>query len=429
MRILVVGSGGREHALIWQLKRERPDAQIYAAPGNGGTKALAESVPLKADEIDGLADFADSRDVDLTVVGPEAPLVDGIVDVFRGRDLSIFGPSAEAAEIEGSKAYAKALMAAANVPTAEFRTVHSYEEAERYLKKRGAPVVVKASGLAAGKGSVVCQTLDDALATAKSMLVDDQFGAAGTTVVIEDCLVGEELSVLYITDGVIALPLIPSQDHKPIGEGDTGPNTGGMGAYAPVSIASDALIDRVTDEVIQPTLAAMDEQDRPFQGVLYCGLMIVDGDPQVIEFNARFGDPETQAILPLLDSSLLEPFERVARGESLKGVGFDWRPQAAVCTVLASAGYPGSYEKGKELEIPETLEHDPDLVIFHAGTRRTPDGQIVTSGGRVLGVVGLGDDVGVAAGKSRDACGAIQFEGKYYRADIGYREIRRRHAG
>jgi len=429
MRILVIGSGGREHALIWQLKREHPGAQIYAAPGNGGTKTLAESVPLKPEEIEALADFADSRDIDLTVVGPEAPLVDGIVDLFQQRSLSIFGPSGEAAEIEGSKAYAKALMAEAGVPTAAYATVRSFEDAERFIVGHGAPLVVKASGLAAGKGSIVCQTVSDAVEAARSMLIDEQFGDAGAVVVVEDCLVGEELSVLYITDGEMALPLIPSQDHKPIGEGDTGLNTGGMGAYAPVSIANEPLIGRVTDEVIMPVLATMREQGRKFRGVLYCGLMVVEGDPYVIEFNCRFGDPETQAILPLLDSPLLEPFERVARGESLKGVDFRWRPQAAVCTVLASAGYPGSYEKGKEIDIPDALVHDPDRIIFHAATRRVPDGQLVTSGGRVLGAVGLGVDVGSAAQKSREAAAAIHFDGKYFRQDIGYREIERERSG
>jgi phosphoribosylamine--glycine ligase len=429
MRILVVGSGGREHTLIWQLKREQPNAQIYAAPGNGGTKALAESVPLKAEEVEVLADFADSREIDLTIVGPEAPLVAGIVDAFKGRGLTIFGPSSAAAEIEGSKAFAKALMDEAGVPTAAHRTVDSFEDAQRYISERGAPIVVKASGLAAGKGSIVCRTVDEAVEAARSMLVDDKFGGAGATVVVEDCLVGEELSVLYITDGKTALPLIPSQDHKPVGEGDTGLNTGGMGAYAPVSIANDALIDRVTDEVIMPTLRAMKKQDRPFSGVLYCGLIIVEGEPYVIEFNARFGDPETQAILPLLDSSLLEPFERVARGDPLGTESFRFSRRAAVCTVLASEGYPGSYEKGKIIDIPEPIEEAADLHIFHAGTRRDPEGQLLTGGGRVLGVVGLGDSVSAAAGVSREASEAIDFEGKFFRRDIGYREIEREKSG
>ena len=425
MRILVVGSGGREHALIWRLKAERPDAQIYAAPGNGGTKALAESVPLKPEEIKGLADFAASREIDLTVVGPEAPLVDGIVDVFEENGLAIFGPSARAAELEGSKAFAKSLMKEAGVPTADYETVESYAEAERFIRKHGAPVVVKASGLAAGKGSIVCRTIDDALEAAHSMLVDQRFGSAGATVVIEDCLEGEELSLLYLTDGKTALPLIPSQDHKPIGEGDTGPNTGGMGAYAPVSIADNRLVETVTEKIVMPTVEALESQDRPFRGVLYCGLILVDDEPYVIEYNCRFGDPETQAILPLLDSSLLELFERVARGDSIADAGFTWTDGTAVCTVIASEGYPGPYEKGKVIRVPESLQNEPNLIVLHAGTRRDSEGRLVTSGGRVLGVVGLGANIRVAAETSRAAASAIEFDGKYFRRDIGYREIRR----
>lgn len=425
MRTLIIGSGGREHALIWKLKREQPGAQVYAAPGNGGTKGLAESVPLKPDEIEALADFADSRDIDLTVVGPEAPLVAGIVDVFEDRGLPIFGPSRAAAELEGSKAFAKALMKKAGVPTADHRTFTDYQEAERHIRKHGAPVVIKASGLAAGKGSIVCQTLDDALDAARSMLVDQQFGDAGAEVVVEDFLSGEELSILYIADGEDAVPLLPSQDHKPIGEGDTGPNTGGMGAYAPVSIADDELIEHVTDRIVMPTLAAMRSADRPFRGVLYCGLMLVAGDPRVVEFNCRFGDPEIQAILPLMESSLLETFRAIAGGDTVKSLRPRWSRGAAVCTVLSSGGYPGPYPKGKVIEIPEELAEDPDLLIFHAGTRRDPEGRLVTGGGRVLNAVGIGDDVTAAAAKARDAAGRIEFDGKYFRRDIAYREIER----
>jgi phosphoribosylamine--glycine ligase len=425
MRILVVGSGGREHALIWRLKAERPDAQIYAAPGNGGTKALAESVPLKPEEVKGLADFAASREIDLTVVGPEAPLVDGIVDVFEERGLTVFGPSARAAELEGSKAFAKALMKYAGVPTAEHETVESYSEAERVIRRHGAPVVVKASGLAAGKGSIVCRTIEDALEAAHSMLIEERFGDAGATVVIEDCLEGEELSLLYLTDGKTALPLIPSQDHKPIGEADTGPNTGGMGAYAPVSIADTKLIESVTEKIVMPTVQALESQDRLFRGVLYCGLILVDDEPYVIEYNCRFGDPETQAILPLLDGSLLELFERVARGDSIADASLGWSDRTAVCTVLASHGYPGSYEKGKVISVPESLDDEPNLIVMHAGTRRDSEGRLVTSGGRVLGVVGLGPNVRAAAEISRTAATAIEFDGKYFRRDIGYREIER----
>jgi phosphoribosylamine--glycine ligase len=425
MRILVIGSGGREHALIWKLKQEDPDAQIYVAPGNGGTKALAESVPLKPEEIDGLADFASSRDIDLTIVGPEAPLVDGIVDAFQERALTTFGPSAAAAELEGSKAFAKDLMEKAEVPTAKHSTFDSFDDAEADIRERGAPIVVKASGLAAGKGSIVCRTVDEAVQATRSMMVDGQFGSAGGTVVVEDFLQGEELSLLYLTDGVNAVPLIPSQDHKAIGEGDTGLNTGGMGAYAPVSIADDVLIGKVSDRVVMPTLAALRDDGRLFKGVLYAGLMIVDGDPYVIEFNVRFGDPETQAVLPLMEDSLTDACLTIARGGTLDNTDFRFASGAAVCTVLASAGYPGSYEKGKVLKIPQSLEEDPDLIVSHAGTRRDPEGQLISSGGRVLGVVGLGSDVKAAAKKSRKACEAIEFDGKYFRRDIAYREIDR----
>ncbi len=363
--------------------------------------------------------------MDLTVVGPEAPLVAGIVDAFQQRELPIFGPTERAAEIEGSKAFAKTLMKKAGVPTAPHRSFNSFDQAERYIRRQGAPIVVKASGLAAGKGSIVCRSVDDAVEAAQAIMVEERFGSAGTTVVVEDFLSGEELSILYLTDGERSLPLIPSQDHKPIGEGDTGPNTGGMGAYAPVSIADDQLIGRVTDRVVEPTLAEMRAQGRTFRGVLYCGLMVRDGDPYVIEYNCRFGDPETQAILPLMESSLLEAFLQVSRGGRLEIDEFSWSERAAVCTVLASGGYPGSYPKGKVIQIPETLGSDPDLIILHAGTRRDPEGKLVTAGGRVLGVVGLGADVTRAARKSLAGADAIQFEGKYFRRDIGYREIER----
>ncbi|HSG81171.1 MAG TPA: phosphoribosylamine--glycine ligase, partial [Gemmatimonadota bacterium] len=357
--------------------------------------------------------------------GPEAPLVDGIVDAFQERGLTVFGPSAAAAELEGSKAFAKDLMNRAGVPTAQHRTFTSHEDAASYIRKRGAPIVVKASGLAAGKGSIVCRTVDKAVQAVRSMMVEETFGEAGATVVVEDCLQGEELSLLYLTDGVNALPLVPSQDHKPIGEGDTGLNTGGMGAYAPVSIADDALIDVVTDRVVMPTLAALREDGRPFKGVLYAGLMIVDGEPYVIEYNVRFGDPETQAVLPLMEDSLTEACLTIAGGGSLDVSSFRFKRSSAVCTVLSSKGYPGSYEKGKVITIPESLKEDPELIVLHAGTRRDPEGQLVTSGGRVLGVVGLGPEVSIAAAKSRQACEAIDFEGKYFRRDIGYREIER----
>ena len=429
MRILVIGSGGREHALLWRLKGEQPDAVLYVAPGNGGTKTLADSVPLKVGEIDALADFAASRDIELTIVGPEAPLAAGIVDVFQQRDLAIFGPSQQAAEIESSKAFAKDLMKTAEIPTAYYQTFNNQDDADSYIRRHGAPIVVKASGLAAGKGAVVCRSVEDAVTAARSMLEQERFGSAGSTVVIEDFLEGEELSVLVLTDGTSALPLPASQDHKPIGERDTGPNTGGMGAYAPVSIVDDRLIGRVMDRIVMPALAQMKSHDRTYRGILYCGLMIIEGDPFVVEFNCRFGDPETQAILPLVKGSLLEGFERIARGASIKDFDLKASRRAAVCTVLASEGYPGSYEKGRVIDMPESHHDEDELLLFHAGTRRDSEGQLVTDGGRVLGAVGLGEDVVAAASKSKKAAGMIHFDGAYFRGDIGYREIERQRSG
>ena len=425
MSILVIGSGGREHALVWRLSQERPDSRIYAAPGNGGTKGLAESVSLKPDEVTGLRDFAESRSIDLTIVGPEAPLAAGIVDSFQERGLSIFGPRRAAAEIESSKAFAKELMAEVGIPTANHATFSDFKSAESYIRRVGAPIVVKASGLAAGKGAIVCDEVDAAVEAARSMIVDRRFGAAGSTVVVEDYLAGEELSILCLTDGTHAQPLPTSQDHKPIGEGDTGPNTGGMGAYAPVSIADDALIGRVIDEIVNPALAYLRDADRTYRGVLYCGLMIVDGAPHVIEFNCRFGDPEAQAVLPIAEEPLLPLMERIAAGGAIEATHIASSGRAAVCTVLASAGYPGDYTKGHVIHIPEGLEADPDALLFHAGTRRDPEDQLVTDGGRVIGAVGLGPDIETAARKSRELAEAVEFEGKYFRRDIAHREVER----
>ena len=427
MKILVVGSGGREHTLIWKLKSEAPDAQIFAAPGNGGTKALAESVSLKPGEVPAIVDFAESRAIDLTIVGPEAPLASGIVDAFQERGLAIFGPSGAAAEIESSKAFAKELMKKAKIPTAAHRTFQEFRAAEAYIRDHGAPIVVKASGLAAGKGAIVCHSVDEAVEAARSMLVDQQFGSAGATVVVEDFLQGEELSILALTDGVSAHPLAASQDHKPIFEGDEGPNTGGMGAYAPVSIADDQLIGKVMDTVVMPALDTLRSGERTYRGVLYCGLMISEGDPFVVEFNCRFGDPETQAVLPITATELLPAFERIAGGDSIKDLKLSTTGRSAVCTVLASEGYPGSYAKGHAISIPKSTESDENLLVFHAGTRRDPDGQLVTGGGRVLGVVGLGASVTEAAQKSKEAAESVQFDGKYFRGDIGFREIQREH--
>jgi phosphoribosylamine---glycine ligase len=424
MKILIVGNGGREHTLLWKLRQDAPDAEFFITRGNGGTATLAQHLPFDADEIQALAGWAEKESVGLTVVGPEVPLAAGIVDHFAERGLPIFGPTRAAAEIESSKAFAKALMQRHGVPTAEFRTFTRLGEAETYIRSRGAPIVVKASGLAAGKGAVVCASVDEALAATREMLGDGVFGEAGSEIVVEEFMEGEELSVFALSDGFDVLPMLPSQDHKRIGEGDTGPNTGGMGAYAPVSRVTPELVERVTREVLAPTVAALASEGRPFRGLLYAGLMLTPGGPRVVEFNCRFGDPETQVVLPLLRSSLLDPVLAVARGERIGGMRLEWHEGAAVTTVLAAGGYPGSYRSGDEIEIPGPVAGADDVLVFHAGTRRDGD-RLVTSGGRVLAVTGLGRSVADAAERSRRAAEAIRFESAYFRRDIAWRELGR----
>jgi len=424
MRILMVGNGGREHTLLWKLKKDAPTAEFFATQPNGGMAALAEGVEISPGETEALVGWAVSKAIDLTVVGPEAPLAAGIADRFRARGLPVFGPSAAASRIESSKAYSKNLMRDAGVPTAEFRVFRDLPAAEDYVREQGAPIVVKASGLAAGKGAIVCDTEDQALHSIREMMEELRFGDAGREVVIEECMRGEELSVFALTDGNDVLTLLPSQDHKRVGEGDTGPNTGGMGAYAPVSLVNSGLMADVEERVFRPTLKALEADGCPFQGLLYAGLMLTHEGPKVVEFNCRFGDPETQAILPLLSSSLLEPLATIAEGGSVAESKLRWRGGGAVTTVLASQGYPGSYEKGKAIELPSGLSEDPELFVFHAGTRRSADA-LLTSGGRVLAVTGLGGSLGDASRKSLVGADAVGFEGKYFRTDIGWREFAR----
>jgi phosphoribosylamine--glycine ligase len=424
VKILIVGNGGREHALLWKLKRDAPDAEFFITGGNGGTAALAEHLPFKPDEIQSLAGWAENQGVDLTVVGPEGPLAEGIVDHFGMRGLAVFGPSAKAAEIESSKAFAKGLMAQYGIPTAAFHVFHELPAAEAYIREQGAPLVVKASGLAAGKGAVVCTTTEEAIAAAREMLREGVFGSAGSEIVVEEFMQGEELSVFALADGKTAVPLLPAQDHKRIGEGETGPNTGGMGAYAPVSVATRALMERAAREVLEPTLAAMAKEGRPFRGLLYAGLMLTPGGPKVVEFNCRFGDPETQVVLPMLESSLLEPMLAIARGGSIAGWEPRFRPGAAATTVLASGGYPGDYPTGLPVSVPAEVETAADLLVFHAGTKRK-DGALLTSGGRVMAVTALAPTVAEAAARSRWGAERIAFEGKQFRGDIGWREVER----
>ena len=429
MRILIVGSGGREHALLWKLHRDLPPGgEIWATRPNGGMQALAKVVPIGADEIEALSGWAASQRIDLAVVGPEAPLAAGLADRFRQKGVPAFGPSADAARIEASKAFAKQLMAEAGVPTAAHRTFRDPVEAEAYVRERGAPIVVKASGLAAGKGAVVCDTVEEAVSALTAMLLECVFGEAGREVVIEEKMEGEELSVFAVTDGEEALLLLPAQDHKRIGEGDTGPNTGGMGAYAPVSLATPSVLDEVCERVLRPTLRALAEHGSQFRGVLYAGLMLTREGVKVVEFNCRLGDPEAQVVLPLMESSLLALMAEIAEGGSLSGRNVAARAGAAVTTVLASDGYPGSYPKGRPITIPAALQNapagDPDVLLFHAGTALR-DGELVTSGGRVLAVTAVGSTLAEAVARSRDAAEAIEFQGKRYRRDIGWRELAR----
>jgi phosphoribosylamine--glycine ligase len=422
MRILIVGNGGREHALLWKLRRDAPGAEFFATMPNGGMAADCEAVPIAASDVEALAGWAAGNRIDLTVVGPEAPLAAGIVDRFQSRGLPIFGPTAAAARIEASKAYAKELLRNANVPTAAHRTFSNHAGAKAWVDEQGAPIVVKASGLAAGKGAVVCMSVEDAHDAIDAMLGDRAFGEAGAEVVIEEFMEGEELSVFAICDGKDFVVLPASQDHKRVGEGDSGPNTGGMGAYAPVSIATEALLEEASSEVIAPTLAALAADGAPFKGLLYAGLMNTADGLKVVEFNCRFGDPETQVVLPLMSTSLLDLMMTVAEGGSLAERDVEMDEGAAVTTVLASGGYPGSYEKGKPISMPDDLGEN--VIVFHAGTK-IQDGTLVTSGGRVLAVTALAPTFSAAAEASRAAAAQIDFDGAFFRSDIGWRERRR----
>lgn len=423
MRILIVGNGGREHALLWKLRQDLPSGEFFATQPNGGMAPLCEGVALSPSDVEALSGWAASHHIDLTVVGPEAPLAAGLVDRFEAKGLPVFGPTRDAARIESSKAYAKDLMRNAGIPTAGYRTFQNQAAAVDYVRERGAPIVVKASGLAAGKGAVVCSSVEEAEEAIAAMLGDLSFGEAGREVVVEDFMEGEELSVFAVADGRDAVILLPSQDHKRVGEGDTGPNTGGMGAYAPVAIATPAVLEEARTRIVEPTLRAMAADGCPFRGLLYAGLMLTGEGLKVVEFNCRFGDPETQVVLPLMASSLADLLATVAHGGSLAGRDTAWHPGAAVTTVVASGGYPGSYAKGKEIHIPSGLEDD-GVTVFHAGTALADD-RLVTSGGRVLAVTAVGDTFADAADRSRDAAASIAFEGAFFRRDIGWRERER----
>lgn len=424
MRILIVGSGGREHALAWALSSRR--SELFIAPGNAGAEALGQNVPIAPGDIADLVKFASKERIDLTVVGPEIPLVNGIADAFEASRLPIVGPSARAAAIEGSKAFAKDFMERNNIPTAAYRTFKSdqYAEAREYVRQEGAPIVVKASGLAAGKGAIVCATLGEAHDALDRLMRAQDFGVAGEEVVVESFMEGEEASIFAVTDGEDYVLLAPAQDHKRIGEGDTGPNTGGMGAYAPAPIVTSELLDEACKQIIEPTLDGLAREGRLFKGFLYAGLMVTDEGMKVVEFNCRLGDPEAQVVIPLLDADWADTLLAVAEGRlgnHRVALGGD----TAACVVMASAGYPGKYEKGFPVSGLKEAEEVPGAIVFHAGTRTTAAGQVVTAGGRVLGVTAVRADLRSALDGTYEAAGRIRFEGAQYRRDIGRKGLAR----
>jgi phosphoribosylamine---glycine ligase len=421
MKVLVVGGGGREHALVWKISQSPKVTKIYAAPGNAGIAGLAECTPIRAEDIPGLLAFAKAKAIDLTVVGPEGPLSMGIVDEFTSAGLRVFGPSRKAAELEASKRFSKDLMKKYHIPTAEYEVFTDKAAAAAYVQKKGAPIVVKADGLAAGKGVVVAETVDEALTALDLIMTDRAFGTAGDRVVIEECLKGEEASFMAFSDGRTVVPMASSQDHKRVFDADKGPNTGGMGAYSPAPIVTRQLERKVMDTIMIPTVRAMEKEGRFFKGVLYAGLMIRNGEAKVLEFNARFGDPETQPIMARLDTDLIEIIEAIL-DERLSTLAITWKPESAVCIVIASGGYPGKYEKGREIAGLDTAAGIKDVMVFHSGTAMK-SGKVVTDGGRVLGVTGLGSTVAAAIDHAYQGAREISFDGAHYRKDIGARAL------
>lgn len=426
MQILLIGSGGREHALAWKLAQSGQVEKIFAAPGNPGIAAVekCECVELKLNDLDSVADFAEEHGIDLTVVGPEATLVAGIADVFAARGLAVFGPSKAAAELEGSKAFAKNLMAKYNIPTAFFKVCEDLETAKAYVKEKGAPIVIKADGLAAGKGVVVAMTEAEAYEAIDEMMGEQhKFGGAGARVVIEEFMQGEEASLLAFTDGEHIVPMIASQDHKRAFDGDKGPNTGGMGTYAPAPVLTDILRLRAVEKILKPVVAAMKAEGRTYKGCLYAGLMVCGDEVKVVEFNCRFGDPETQVVLPLLDGDLAEIMLACATG-GLDKVSIGWHDKAAVCVVLASGGYPEHYDQGYPISGLDEAGKMPETVVFHAGTKIS-DGSVVTAGGRVLGVTAVGKDIADAQERAYKAASVISFKDMQYRKDIAWRALKK----
>ncbi|MCK4292037.1 MAG: phosphoribosylamine--glycine ligase [Planctomycetes bacterium] len=423
MNVLLIGSGGREHALAWKLAQSKELEKLYIAPGNPGTGQCGENIPIGGGETEQLLEFAQEKDVGLVVVGPEDPLAAGVVDAFEAGGIKAFGPSAEAAKLEADKAFAKQLMRSSSISTAEGRVFDRFSDAKAYIASRDEPVVVKAAGLAKGKGVFVCDDPADGILAAEKIMCDNIFGEAGDRIIVEDKLLGEEASILAFVDGRNIYIMESSQDHKPIGDGDTGPNTGGMGAYSPAPVVTEELMNQITREILVPVVDGMNRSGVPYKGILYAGIMVTAGGPRVLEFNVRFGDPETQPILIRLKSDLLEVCLAVCDG-TLEDVTLEWDPRPAVCVVMASGGYPGDYAKGKKITGLEEAEEIEDVIVFHAGTK-SENGDVVTNGGRVVGVTALGDGIADAKAAAYKAVERIKFDGAYCRRDIADKAIQK----
>ncbi len=422
MKVLIIGSGGREHALAWKIAQSPLLSKLYAAPGNAGIAQVAECRPIAASDIQGLLDFAKAQAIDLTIVGPEAPLVDGIVDLFRKEGLPIFGPSKAAAMLEGSKAFAKELMTKFNIPTADYEVFAHINEAKHYCVETEMPVVIKADGLAQGKGVSICETSQEAVAALDRIMTEGVFGAAGSRVVVEKKLEGEEVSILALSDGERIIPLASSQDHKRAYDHDRGPNTGGMGAYSPCPFLSEEKFSQIVDLVIRPMIAGMAREGTPYQGLLYAGVMLTKNGPVVLEYNCRFGDPEAQAVLPRLKSDLLPVLLQIAKGR-LDTETLEWHDKGCLAVVMASGGYPGHYDKGFVIDGLSAAARKPDVFIFHAGTAMNEKSHFVTAGGRVLAVTALGDTLRAAYEKAYTEIAHVRFQGGFYRRDIGRRAL------
>ena len=419
MRVLVIGSGGREHALVWKIKQSPKVEKIFCAPGNAGTSEFADNIPIAADDIEGLLQFAMRKEIGLTVVGPEQPLVMGIVDRFEVKGLRIFGPSASAAELEGSKSFSKDIMQKYGLPTAEYKIFTSAESATKYIQAKNCPLVVKADGLAAGKGVLLCRSSGEALVAVDTIMKQRLFGEAGDQIVVEEFLEGQEISVLAFSDGQTVLLMDSAQDHKAVYDGDIGPNTGGMGAYSPAPVFTEIMQQKVRDKIMLPMVRAMQQEGRTYKGILYAGLMLTKTGPQILEFNARFGDPETQPLMVRMETDIIPLFEACIDG-TLGQCQVNWKNKSSVCVVMTAEGYPGAYQKGEIISGLKNANSTPEVVVFHAGTKEQ-DGKVLTNGGRVLGVTATGANTESAIQRAYDAVGKVNWRGVHYRKDIGSR--------